>query len=303
MRSTRAVRLLASALLVGILLCASPAVGGEPPAVLEVTETSAWRPPSPDPMGLAYLRRTGELVVSDSEVDEMAVFGGGTVFFAGLDGRLASAVDMTTITSEPADVATGRRGRVLVFVDDDQNRVVFVRRGRDRRWGSADDRVRSFRTAPFGSRDPEGLGRGGGKLFLTDGRDARVYVIGPGGNGRFDGVPPEGDDRVTSFGTVPLGMRDPEDVAYDRATGYLWLISRRDRSIAVATQTGELVTLIDISASGILRPSGIVLVPSTDDASTLRVFVADRGLDNDRHPAENDGRLFEFAVARETAPG
>jgi hypothetical protein len=264
--------------------------------VIRVTKTSSWRHPSPDPMGLAYLPSKHRLIVADSEVDEMRLFDGINVFTSTVAGRPKRGVDATPYTDEPADVAVGRRGRTLLFSDDLSDRIFVVRRGRDGRWGSDDDRVRSFSTRPFGSRDPEGLGYGGGSLYISDGNDTEVYRLDPGANGRFDGVGAVGDDVVTRFDTSVLGLQDPEDVTYDPATGHLFLISRTDLIAVEVTVDGQAVDTVDISSSGIRFPSGVVLAPASTDAGTTHLYVADRGIDNNKAPSENDGRIFELEL-------
>jgi hypothetical protein len=290
----------AFALLVGLAALPAPALAEAPTAIqVRVTPTSGWAEPSPDPMGLAYQRWKGRLVVVDSEVEETGLFAGVNVWFTSPAGQAGRSWATTAFSREPTDVAV-RGKRTLFISDDNQDRVFIVRRGPDRRWGTADDVVRSFSTRPFRCRDPEGLEFAGGSLFITDGNDRRVYRVDPGPNRRFDGVPPVGDDVVTSFGTGALGLRDPEDLAYDRDTGLLYLISRVDPVIVRTTLTGDLVDQIDLSSLGLVAPAGITLAPGSDDPSAWHVFIADRGIDNDANkggdPEENDGRLVEFAL-------
>jgi hypothetical protein len=109
-------------------------------------------------MGLAYVASSGSLIVADSEVDEMTLFADANVFITSTGGALEGVFSTAEYTREPADVAVGARGRIVLFVDDVLDLVVKVRAGADRRWGTSDDLVSSFSTRSFGSRDPEGLG-------------------------------------------------------------------------------------------------------------------------------------------------
>jgi hypothetical protein len=52
--------------------------------------------------------------------------------------------------------------------------------------------------------------------------------------------------------------------------------------------------MLDVSAAGIRRGAGIVLARSAADPAVLRLFVVDKGVDNETDRGENDGRLFEF---------
>jgi hypothetical protein len=159
--------------------------------------------------------------------------------------------------------------------------------------GTADDQVRSFSTRTFGSHDAEGVGFGGGVLYITDGVGQQVFKFRPGPNNTFDGAAPEGDDSVSHFSTLPLGLHDPEDVEYNGVNHHLYIISRFDKTVAESSTTGVLRKVYNLADSNILQPGGITLAPATAGTGKA-LFIADRGYDNNLHPNENDGRIFEF---------
>jgi DNA-binding beta-propeller fold protein YncE len=265
---------------------------------VRVTRTSAWTPPSPDTGGITYMPAERRLIVTDSEVDETNVWAGKNVWFTTLKGRPIRSFSTARYTKEPTDVAVGKKGLTLYFSDDDLHRIFIVHRGPDRRWGTWDDPVSSFSTLSFGSRDAEGIAFGGRSLFVTDGKVTHlIFRLRPGPNGRFDGAPPAGDDVVTQFDTGPLGLSVPEGVAFDHASHHLYITGRRSRVILITTVNGALLNRIDISFSGIVYPSGIALAPASDGSSKTHVYVVARGVDNNADPGENDGKLFEFALA------
>ena len=269
-------------------------------SLVNVIETSRWTPPSPDPIGLAYLASDHEMVVVDSEVDETKLFHGANVFMMTIGGKVKRTFNTLSYSNEPTDVATGRNSKVLFISDDNKNRVFIVKRGADRTLGTADDRVNSFSGDPFHAGDPQGLAYANGALFIANGHDNHntpaIFQVEKGKDGKFDGSPPGGDDVVTSFNTAPLGLQDPEDVAYDPQTGHLFIVSSTEKLIAETTLDGQLVNLIDISFTGIQHPAGIAFAPGSDDRSVQHIYVADRGLDNNPYPNENDGLIVELAV-------
>ncbi|HXF72661.1 MAG TPA: hypothetical protein VNO79_08660 [Actinomycetota bacterium] len=290
-------RTLAVVLGVAVAWTPEPLAGQGPPqaTLVAVIDTSAWSPPSPDPTGIAYSPARRKLIVTDSEVEETALFAGANVFEARRSGSLLRTYDLTRSTREPAGVAVPPRSRLTLFVSDDNaDRVFVVRAGEDRRWGTQDDRIRSISTPAFGSGDPEGLAFGRRSLFIADGSQAEIFLIRRRGP-RFDGPPPNGDDVVRRFDTAALGLSEPEGVDHDPLTGHLFIVSRRERVIAEVTLRGRPVALFDISSSGIEEPSGVSVV--RPDPATLLVYVVDRGADNNEDPAENDGRIFAFSIS------
>ena len=262
--------------------------------LIQIIDTSRFSPPSPDPAGLALLP-SGDLLMSDSEVDEMpALFEGKNLFQVTTDGRLVGRFKTTRFSSEPAGLEVTET-RLLV-ADDDRGRVFIARKGKDGKFGTRDDDVRSINTRLFGSRDPEGLALGGEFLFISDGKTATVYRLSPGPNGVLDGVAPQGDDRVRWFDAGSIGQPDPEGLEYDPASGTLFIVSnRRNSSISETTIRGRLVTTIDTAEIGLHSPSGLALAPASTDPSVYHLYIADRGVDNGADPKENDGRIFEIA--------
>jgi len=264
-----------------------------------VTPTNTWRKPSPDPMGIAYHPWSGSLVVVDSEVEETRLWAGANVWSITASAHPTRSWRSTRFSAEPTDV-TFRAAKTMFVSDDRLNRIFVVSAGKDRRFGSRDDLVRSFSTKTFGSQNPQGLAYGDGTLFLADGSDARVYRIDPGADRRFDGGGPSGDDVVTSFTTDGVDITSPSGVAFDAASRNLYLVSQNAPLIVAVTTTGTFVESYDIAASGIAFASGIELSPSSDDPTVTAAYVTDRGIDNDfstgGDPNENDGRIFEFVL-------
>ena len=205
--------------------------------LVKVTQTSKYLPPSPDPSGLAYDPGTRRLIISDGEVDEMKIWAGKNVFETSLGGTLLRSYDVTGFTHEPAGCGFDPNTRHVYFSDDDLYKVFDLDPGPDGLAGTADDRVRSFSTTPFGSGDPEGCCYDpvNHRLFIVDGVNDEVYVLRPGANGIFDGVAPGGDDQMTHFDTAVRGVIDPETAEYREDTGNLYLIDEVNKRIVEVT--------------------------------------------------------------------
>ncbi len=265
---------------------------------------------SPDPSGIAYLNAgpgEGHLLISDGEVNEMDwLFSNQAIniFETDLSGDLLAGSNSLSFTDEPTGMAFNPNN-LHVFISDDVKRRIFeVNVGADGVFGTTDDTVvATINTRNFDSTDPEGLAYDPteGAIYLSDGVNAEVYKILPGPNGRFDGVSPDGDDILTSFDTLSLGVKDPEGIEWDPATGNLYISGRPVTRVAEVTTTGALVRMIDISAANASNPAGLALGPwsgvGTDpNPGVLNLYIVDRGVDNNTDPDENDGKLYEFSI-------
>ena len=270
--------------------------------LVRTINTSQFSPPSPDPAGIAYLPSTNTLFISDSEVSEMPVlFTGDNLFETTLSGNLVNTSSSTNFSNEPTGAAFNANNGHLFLSDDDEKRIFEVDPGADGDYGTADDIVTSFRTPPFNSGDPEGVAfnSGQGAMFIADGVNNEVYRVMPGANGVFDGVPPAGDDVVTHFDSAGLGVVDPEGIEFNPDNGHLYLVGKPGNVVAEVTMTGQLVQTIDIAAANALVPAGLAYGPSSLDPGGRSLYVADRGVDNDDDPNENDGKVYEFLLVPE----
>lgn len=262
--------------------------------LVQTIDTSAFDPPSPDPSGLDFLP-SGKLLMSDGEVDETPHWRKRNVFTITTDGDLVGTFKTTRFSTEPAGLEVTKKQ--LYVADDVQDKIFVVKRGKDHRYGTRDDPVRSFGTVRLGCRDPEGVALGGGFLFIasgSDGGDPSVCRLSPGPNGRFDGTGGKGDDRVRSFNTTRLGQPDPEGIAYRPSTKTIFLVSnRRNSPVSETTKKGRLVRTIETDGLGMRSPAGLAWGPGSTGGNHL--WVADRRVDNVADPNENDGMIFEIS--------
>ncbi len=275
--------------------------------LIQVIDTSQFIPPSPDPAGLTYLEDSNTLLATDSEVNEIPdLFTGVDVFEINpnqVPGVLVNTFTTSSFSGEPTGVTYNRFNQHLFISDDDRKEVFETDLNLNL--------IRQFDTTMFGSNDPEGIALDPEEpaLYVLDGVNAEVYKLTPGSNGVFDGVPPAGDDLITSFDTCSLGVEDPEGIAFQAETGDLFIVGNTNPSavcdpndehnaqVAQITTLGTLVRTIDISAPN-PNPnnSGGLAVGPSSPSGEFRLYIAARGLDNNPHPTENDGLIYEFSV-------
>jgi hypothetical protein len=258
-------------------------------------DLAALDPPSSDPGGVAFDRSAQRVIVTDSDIDELAAFSGSIVFSYGWDGGwegLGVPAELHEVSDVAVDVATHRR----FFTDDGLPQLVVFDLGPDATFGTHDDRATGISTTTFGNDDPEGVAYGQASLFITDGAGASVHRLSPGEDGEFAGISELSDDSVTSFDTRGLGITDPEGVAFDADRGTLYVLSRdrREPIIEVGTD-GRLLRRITLPEGLLVSPGGIAMLPEAPSGN-LRLMIADRGADNARSSNANDGRLVEIEL-------
>jgi hypothetical protein len=275
-------------------------------AILERTvPLSDFTPPSPDPSGIAWDPGANRFVISDSEVEEMAIFQGANLFELNLQGGLTGTGDVSVpapgYSNEPTGLSFDPASGHLFLTDDIQRKVFRIAQGPDGDFGTADDTmVGSFDTAAFGNNDPEDVAfdTDTGHLFMADGSGREVYQISPGGNGAFDGVPPGGDDvLVNHFDTAQYGSTGSEGLAYDSARNTLLVVDPSTKKIFETTKAGSLLNTIDLSVANPRHAEDVVLAPSLAQPQQMNMYVVARGQDNNANPNENDGKMHELSVS------
>jgi hypothetical protein len=252
-------------------------------------------PPSPDPSGIAYLPAQDRLLVADSEVEEMSIWAQVNLWKIQRNGTLDDTANIRPFTNEPTglgfDPATGR-----LFISDDSARKIFiVLPGNDGKYGTSDDARTSFSTIPFGNTDTEDVAfaTSTGDLFTADGLGAEIYRISPGPNGTFEGG---GDDVITHFDVSALGVQDAEGLGYDPDRNTLLVPDGRSTTTMIEVSLGgTLLTTIDISSAQAKHPEDVAVAPATSGGGN-NLFMVARGVDNNNHPNENDGKMYEFSV-------
>ena len=274
-------------------------------AVLERTVLlSDLMPPSPDPSGIAWDPGANRFVISDSEVEETAIFQDANLFELNLQGALTGTGDLTGTSANSSNEPTGLSfdpGSGHLFLTDDIKRKVFVfAQGSDGDFGTADDTtVGSFDTGPVGCNDPEdvAIDTSSGHLFVADGAGREVCRVSPGNNGVFDGVPPAGDDvAVNQFDTAQYGSMGSEGLGYDPVRNTLLILDPKTKKIFETTKAGILLNTIDLSVANPRHAEDVVLAPSLATPGQMNMYVVARGVDNNSDPNENDGKLHELSV-------
>jgi uncharacterized protein YjiK len=269
-------------------------------SVVWTTLTSQWSPPAPDTSDVVYLPATNTLLVVDSEVEEMRIWSGVSQWETDLFGEVLATFDLTPptgFTKEPTGISVNPTNRHLFYSDDGGKRIYEINPGPDQLYHTGDDIRTFFSTSAFGSTDPEDVTYhpGEGVLYLVDGVNREVYRIAPGANGIFNGVPPAGDDQLTQFDVSTI-VTDPEGLTVNTDNNHLYIAGKPDTIVQEITTSGALVQTINISAANAKKTAGLGYGPGSGDPTAKRLYVVQRGIDNNSDPNENDGKLWEMTL-------
>ncbi|HZM25661.1 MAG TPA: hypothetical protein VFC02_28180, partial [Anaerolineales bacterium] len=277
-----------------------------PATLVNLIATSTWNPPSPDPSGVDYWPARQNLLIDDSEVEEMSIYQGKNVFESTTSGTLVSTCDTTPptgFTNEPTGMAINPNNNHFFISDDTgSNDKVF-----EGSLGSSGNSCTLTSVALhnvatlYGATDAEDVAYGNNTLFIADGVNGEVYRIPLGLNGVLGG----GDDgAMTHFDTAALGFTDMEGLGYNADSDTVFIISAAgtDKYLGETTPSGTLLRAYDLSlmGSGGNKRSDVTYAPSSnpnDPPDHKNIYIVSRNVDNNNNPNENDGQIWEISIS------
>ena len=261
---------------------------------MRTVPTSAYSPPSPDPSGIGYLPDLDRFIISDGEVDEMTIFAGVNLFETTRSGTQTRNGVSQPWSNEPTGVGYNPVNHHLLVSDDSKREVYDVAAGPDTRYGSSDDIITHFDTLGAGNDDPEDVTYDPvtNSIWTTDGLNTQVFRYRPGQDGTFGTA----DDLRSNFDTGVYGAGDPEGIAFDSVRDTLVVVDDPSNTIYELDRTGALLNTISTTAANMRAAAGIAVAPGSADPDVRHYYVVARGIDNDNHPDENDGMLYELAA-------
>ncbi|MFT6927680.1 MAG: hypothetical protein ACJAZP_003319, partial [Psychromonas sp.] len=265
--------------------------------LIQVIDTSNF--PAPDTSGIVYLppllvEDVDAFLVTDSEINEMAIFQGVNVFKVDSQGSLLATYSTTSFSNEPTGITINPENKHCFFSDDNDKAIYEINPGANLTcFTGNDDIVTSFSTGSFGINDPEDVTYGLDSLFIIGGADNTVYRISSN-NGDFDNL--TAANLVSSFDTQSLGVTDPEGIVFDSRNDSLFIVGPHEQLIIQTTFYGILLNTINISSIDPNKAAGLALGPSSQNPAVTNLYMVARGVDNNSDPDENDGVIYEMSI-------
>ena len=284
--------------LVEISLAATPpaAVAAVTATLVRSVPTSAYSPPSPDPSGIGYLPDLDRFVISDGEVEEMTIFAGVNLFETTRAGTQTRNGVSQPWSNEPTGVGYNPATRQLLGQRRQQPRDLRrLRRARTPGTAAATTQSPTSTLPPGATAIPRAstCDPVTGSVWVADGVNAQVYRYRPGPDGTFGTT----DDLRSNFDVGVYGAVDPEGHCLRLRPRHPGRRRRRlphdlrARPQRCAAQHHQHDRRRHAQRSRRRRSR-----PGSANPGARNYYVVARGIDNDNHPDENDGKLYELAA-------
>jgi DNA-binding beta-propeller fold protein YncE len=260
------------AAIISLTVCVAFPANSQELTLDEIYDTTTFG--SSDPSGLSFFPDKGNLLLSDSEIEETPYFTGDNLFELTPSISVSNTYSTLNFSREPTGVVFNTVTGTLFITDDNQDKVFEVNPL------APENVVSSFSTLSLGCNDPEGItfDPDTGNLFIADGTAATVFEVTTSG-------------LLESSFAVPNQINDPEGIYFDICSENFFIVQGGgDEFIFEVTINGLLVNTFDLRPFGVSTPKGITFAPS-NDTDISYIFVADYGNDE-----INDGRIFKLSL-------
>jgi uncharacterized protein YjiK len=154
----------------------------------------------------------------------------------------------------------------------------------------------------WGLKNPQGMtiDQSSGTLFILDAAEPRIVQVKPSTHGSFDDV------SISAVSLQPSGLSSVSGIAFDPASGYLFVINPIEQTLYELNRSGKLSTTFDLAPFNLKNPQAIVFAPSgdqTDDPTKTNLYLADGGLGkahNSMRP--RTGQIVELSLSAAVEP-
>lgn len=200
-----------------------------------------------------------------------------------------SDVAMITLVEDPADsVRVPRRitDPINMTFDTKANRLLILQSNTRNLFAIAANsdsnldtkKVTRYDAQVFDLQDPQGMtsNTDNGDLFILDSAMKRIVRIVPGTDQSFD------DPTISYIDLKHKDIADPKGIAFSPNNSHLYLLSPTQQKLYEFNQTGQFISVRDLSEFELKNPQGMVFALSgdfTSDRSKMSLYIADSNLD------------------------
>jgi hypothetical protein len=238
--------------------------------------------------GVAFPPRASSIFVLDQPIT-----GAATLHVVPKGGNPNAPENLAWEVSDSVNITFDGRARRIFLLERESNDlvVVYLRGGLQ-----SPQTVQRFRSDAFGMEQPQGIAVDPkrGSLFILDGAGPKLIRVDPTPSRKdYDGTDARNAGRISEQTLQGTQGRKLRGLGYNHADGCLYAFgTNRQELYRITEESGDLVSVGELSGLGRIDPKGLVFERSldqTDDAEQRNLYIASSSGAN--------GQVSEWSVA------
>ncbi len=210
------------------------------------------------PAGLAFSNRANAFQVMEAHTPGQPVPSSTDFVQLTPFAHRAGSRQIAAAVQYPINLALDNKEHRLLILQGSANQLLEVREDVNGNLDAAT--LTRYDAKRFGLQNPQGLtvDPGSGTLFILDAVGPRLVRILPGSDGSFNNA------SISAISLLSSGLTEVRGLAFDSASGHLYMVSPAEQVLYELTQAGELVTSRDLSPFHLGNSQGVLFAPTSD---------------------------------------
>jgi uncharacterized protein YjiK len=137
-----------------------------------------------------------------------------------------------------------------------------------------------------------------GRLFILDSAKSQIVHFTPDLGKQVDGELSARDGTIQRINLNRFGPGELSGLAFNASTHHLYVLNGSQRQLYELTETGQVISVLDLSDLHLLDPRGMIFAPNgdpTDDPASVNLYIVDRRPAR-QGQASSDSQIVEVSL-------
>lgn len=233
------------------------------------------------PVGLAFSTIANAFLIKNEGASQPEI-DASTLVIVSLGGDRVGSAHPGIAISDALNVAFDERTDSLFMLDQATQEFIQIQTGPPNEELTWSQVIAHLDAEPFEFGNPKGItfDNVNGHLYILDAADPSIIRITPDPVLSLDGPAALRDGRVSQIPLDSLRGQALTGLAYNPNDRHLYTISQEEQALYELNETGQVVSVRDLSEVNLLNPQAMAFAPSgdsTDDPSVMNLYIADSG--------------------------
>ena len=252
------------------------------------------------PTGLVYLPQSkGFVLWGGSETSEVQLLSEYE--------HPAGSLSLPVAVENPLSTAFDSQSNSLFILNNSAAELVQIDLSQNNLQAVSAKTIAKYNSRAYGIHNPQGLSfdPASGRLLILDAKGTRIVSIEPDPLKGFDGDTVSQKGKINQLDIPGLKNRQLRGLAFNPQNAHLYVAVPEEQKIYELDQTGQAVSILDLSSLQLTNIRALTFAPSadkTDDPTTMNLFVLDSGATDAQTQQTSTGQILEISLEPASLP-